>query len=456
MRSSPSARAYDEVIRHVALGARTAARLTRVGAGTSLPGLVIQKLDPGFVRRRASRLGAGVVVVSGTNGKTTTAAMITAILAAEDEAVVANGSGANLFRGIAATLAGTPASARVGVFEVDEGALARLVPALHPRVLVLTNVFRDQLDRFGEPETVAKLLGAAARSMPAGSIVVANADDPLLWDSVSDAAPLGYGVVASEELGATWVTTDAEPEVCPRCGGRLSYRRRTIAHLGAAGCPRCGWASADPSFLASVDESWSFHSMSLRLRGVDVGIGLGGLHNAYNATAAIAACAALGVPVERAAAALREFSARFGRTELLDDHGRPVWVLLMKNPAGASVLVRQLIAERSVGAVVVMLNDRSADGRDVSWIWDANLEPLVRRGLPVVAGGVRAADMAVRIKYAEGDAVAVEPDPLRALAAARDAASGADVAVLATYSAMLDLRAAVLGSRVDRLAEAAA
>src|SRR5207247_7908811 len=126
----------------------------------------------------------GIVVVSGTNGKTTTAGMIAAILEAEDEAVVANGSGANLFRGIAATLASTPASARAGVFEVDEGALARLVPALHPRVLVLTNVFRDQLDRFGEPETVAALLGDAVRSMPAGSTVVANADDPLLWDTV--------------------------------------------------------------------------------------------------------------------------------------------------------------------------------------------------------------------------------------------------------------------------------
>jgi lipid II isoglutaminyl synthase (glutamine-hydrolysing) len=455
MGSSQPVRAYDEVVRRLALAARAAARVTRTGAGTSLPGLLIQKLDPGFVERRAARLGDGVAVVSGTNGKTTTAAMIAAILTAEEEAVVANGSGANLFRGIAATLATTPPSARAGVFEVDEGALARLVPALRPRVLVLTNVFRDQLDRFGEPETVARLLGDAARSMPEGGIVVANADDPLLWDSVADARPVGYGVVAPEDQGEAWVTTDAEPEVCPRCGGALTYRRRSIGHIGAASCARCGWASPDPPFLASVAAGSTFDSLSFRLRGIDVEVGLGGLHNAYNATAAIAACDSLGIPPERAAAALRDFSARFGRTERLDVGGRRVWLLLMKNPAGASVLVRQVISERSVGAVVVMLNDRYADGRDVSWIWDANLEPLVRRGLPVVAGGIRAADVAVRVKYAGGEAAAVETDPLRALAAAGDAASGGDAAVLATYSAMLDLRAAVLGSRVGRVAEVA-
>jgi UDP-N-acetylmuramyl tripeptide synthase len=448
-------RAYDALIRRLALATRAATRLSGSGAGTSLPGLVIQKLDPGFVGRRAGRLTDGIVIVSGTNGKTTTAAMIAAILRAEGVPVVTNESGANLFRGAAATLARAPASARAGVFEVDEGALARLVPALQPRVLVLTNVFRDQLDRFGEPETVARLLGAAARAMPSGSTVVANADDPLLWDSVRETNAVGYGVVAPEEQERAAVTTDAEPEVCPRCGGPLSYRRRSIGHLGAAQCARCGWASPDPPFLASMGES-SFQAMTFALRGMDVRVGLGGLHNAYNAAAAIAACTAFGIPEERAAAALQGFSAKFGRTERLDVDGTHVWLLLMKNPAGASVLVRQVIAERSVGAVIVMLNDRDADGRDISWIWDANLEPLVRRGLPMVASGIRAADMAVRIKYGGGEAVSVETDPRRALAAAREAANGADVAVLATYSAMLDFRAAVLGSRVGRVAEVAA
>src|SRR5207244_4100158 len=140
-----------------------------------------------------------------------------------------------------------------------------------------------------------------------------------------------------------------------------------------------------------------------------------GLHNAYNVAAAVTAASALGIPVDRAGAALRDFSARFGRAERLDVDGLGVWVLLMKNPAGATVVVRQVAAERSIGAVVLMVNDRAADGRDVSWIWDARFEPLVRRGVPIVASGLRAADVALRVKYARGDVVAAEPAPGRAL-----------------------------------------
>ena len=459
MRPSPPVRAYDGTVRALALGVRGASRLARTGAGTSLPGLVIQKLDPGFVRRRAARLDGGIVVVSGTNGKTTTAAMIAAILRSGGDVVVTNASGANLFRGVAASLATMPTGSRAGVFEVDEGALARLVPALRPRALVLTNVFRDQLDRFGEPETVAGLLGDAARLVRGTGAVVANVDDPLLWHAVRDTEPVGYGVVTPPEppeMAAGGPVFDAEPEVCPRCGGPLAYRRRTIAHLGAASCAACGWSTPDPPFLAEVRGASTFDSMSLRLSDVDVDVGIGGLHNAYNAAAAVAAASTFGVTARDAAVALREFSARFGRTERLDVDGARVWVLLMKNPAGASVLVRQVVAERRVGAVLLMVSDRDADGRDVSWIWDANFEPLVRRGLPIVAGGIRAADVAVRVKYAGGETVAVEPDPGRALAAARGAApSGTDVAALATYTSMLDLRGAALGSKVDAVAEVA-
>ena len=455
MRPSPITRALDGAVGVLARGARRASRLTRSGAGTSAPGVVIQRLDPGFVSRRAARLDGGTVVVSGTNGKTTTAAMIASILRAERGEVVANESGSNLFRGVAAALAFAPSRARAGVFEVDEGALARVVPALRPRVLVLTNVFRDQLDRFGEPEIVARLLGDAARAMPPGSAVVANADDPLLWDAVQDLGPIGYGIAAEERIAAG--VSDAEPEVCPRCGGALDYERRTIAHLGAARCARCGWRSAEPAFLASVAGASSFERMSLEVRDARVELGLGGLHNAYNAAAAVAASSAFGIPVDRAAAGLHEFSARFGRTERLDLDGMRVWVLLMKNPAGASVVVRQVVTEPSVGAAILMVNDRSADGRDVSWIWDAEFEPLVRRGMPIVASGVRAADVAVRLKYAGGEPVAVEADARRALEAARSfVPAGRDVAVLATYTAMLDLRAAALGSKVDRVAEVAA
>jgi len=452
-RPGPAARAYDGAIRTAALAVRSLSRLVRAGAGTSAPGVVVQRLDPGFVRRRGDRLSDGVVLVSGTNGKTTTAAMISRILAARDTPVLTNQSGANLFRGVATELATAHGDERAAVFEVDEGALARLVPALEPRVLVLTNVFRDQLDRFGEPETVARLLAEAGGALPEGSTVVANADDPLLWHAVEDLHPLGFGVRAGEPSGSV-ARTDAEPEVCPRCGGPMHYRRRTISHLGAADCTRCEWSSPDPPFLVEVLARPGLDALWLSIGETGFEVRLGGIHNAYNAAAAVAAVTVLGVATSDAAKALETFTPRFGRTERLEFAGRTLWVLLMKNPAGASALVDQVVADPRIRAAVVMLNDLWADGRDVSWIWDADLESLIGRRVPIVAGGIRAYDVGVRIKYAGGSVTASERDPHALLDALMSVTNEGDaVAVLATYTAMLSLRRAVLGSKVARVSD---
>ncbi|MFL5799174.1 MAG: MurT ligase domain-containing protein [Actinomycetota bacterium] len=452
-RPGPAARAYDRAIGAAALAVRSVSRLVRAGAGTSAPGMVLQRLDPGFVRRRSNRLPDGVTLVSGTNGKTTTAAMISHVLAASGTPVLANESGANLFRGVATTLATAGREERAAVFEVDEGALERLVPALGPRVLVLTNVFRDQLDRFGEPETVARLLGEAARALPEGSTVVANADDPLLWHAVEELGPVGFGVRAGGQSGSV-TRIDGEPEVCPRCGGAIRYRHRTFAHLGAAGCARCGWSSADPRFVAEILARPGLDALRLSIGGTGFDVRLGGVHNAYNAAAAVAAASVLGVAPGDAARALESFTPRFGRTEHLEFAGRTLWVLLMKNPAGASALVDQVVADPRIRTAVVMLNDLWADGRDVSWIWDADLESLVRRGVPIVAGGIRAYDVAVRIKYAKGSVAATETDAHALLDAVTSVTEeGGAVAVLATYTAMLSLRRAVLGSRVAQVSE---
>jgi len=341
------------------------------------------------------------------------------------------------------------------VFEVDEGALARLVPALEPRVLVLTNIFRDQLDRFGEPETVARLLARAAHDLPPGSAVVANADDPLLWNAVRDVDPVGFGVRAPVAATAT-ARIDAEPEVCPRCGASVTYRRRTISHLGAAACTRCEWSSDEPRFLADVRARPGLDALTMSIDGVESELRLGGIHNAYNAAAAIAAASALGVPAADAAHALQSFAPKFGRTEELKLERRRLWLLLMKNPAGASTLVDQVLADPRIRAVVIMVNDLWADGRDVSWIWDADFESLVERGITIVAGGIRAYDVAVRIKYTGGSVVATETDPLRAIDAATGVTSEGDgIAVLATYTAMLDTRRAVLGSRAASVSDLA-
>jgi UDP-N-acetylmuramyl tripeptide synthase len=208
--------------------------------------------------------------------------------------------------------------------------------------------------------------------------------------------------------------------------------------------------------LAEVVDHPRLDSLRLSVDGERVDLRLGGVHNAYNAAAAMAAANALGVGTGGAAGALAGFTPRFGRTESLEFEGRTLWVLLMKNPAGASALVHQIEDDPRVRAAAVLLNDRWADGRDVSWIWDADFESLIRLGVPVVAGGIRAYDVGVRIKYGGGQVSATATDVrhlLRAIASVTE--PGDAVAVLATYTAMLSLRSAVLGSRRARVADLA-
>jgi UDP-N-acetylmuramyl tripeptide synthase len=425
-----------------------------------MPGLVLERLAPSFVERRAADLPSGVVVVSGTNGKTTTVAMIASILEGAGHTVVTNSSGANLFRGVAAALLDMKERASVGVFEVDEGALARLVPALRPSVLVLTNVFRDQLDRFGEPETVAGLMAGAAGRLPPGSTVVANADDPLLWHSVRASHPVGFGVrsVGTRAAGDPSLPAECsgEPEICPVCGSGLRYRERTVAHLGASSCRSCGWSSMPPRFRAEVRGPVRLGSMPIEIAGRRLVLRMGGLHNAYNAAAAVAAANAVGVPVGRAVAALEAFHPKFGRSEELELDGAPVRLVLMKNPAGAAALLQQVCSEPRIGSVVVAVSDRPADGRDISWIWDVPFERLAPMRVPVVAAGRRAAEVALRMKYAGIAPSATAREPLAALRTAAAAARGrGPVVVLATYSAMLDVRRAMLGSRSASVVDAA-
>jgi UDP-N-acetylmuramyl tripeptide synthase len=451
------------VVETVARLTGSLSRLAGAGAGTSLPGVILEKLDPDFVARRAAELPDGVMVVSGTNGKTTTASMIRAILAEHGSDVIGNTTGANLVRGVATALLESPPSARVAVFEVDEGALPGLVPMVAPRVLVLTNVFRDQLDRFGEPERVATLLGRSATLLPAGATVVANADDPHLWGAVAPVHPVGYGVVAQDgasppadlpsPVAPSRATTEGEPEACPNCGAELTFLRRTIANLGTARCDRCGWTSAEPEFEARILRLGGLDSVEFEIKGEPITLPMGGIHNVYNAAAAIAATAAVGVPITTAVNALDRFAPRFGRSEALELDGRPVWLALIKNPAGAGAVIREVVTDPRVGAAVIAISDQTADGRDISWIWDADFERLVEFGIPLVPSGRRAFDTAVRLKYAGVDPEPVQTEPPAAIRAAQARCrEGAPlVVVLATYTAMLDVRRAFARSRAGRV-----
>ena len=428
--------------------ARAAAGLSRLagaGGGTTLPGKLLWKLDPDAVDRLAARLPRGSALVSATNGKTTTAAMVARIL--EPSVRLAhNRAGANLVSGVASALLAAR-DPELGLFEVDEAALPEVASRVAPRAVSLGNLFRDQLDRYGELELVAGRWRELARGLPPGALLVANGDDPQL------------GEIAAERPGSVVFGLDdprhASPELqhaadskwCVRCGTPYAYAAAYIGHLGDYRCPACGHARPPLDVVAREIELNGLESVSFRLETPDgsarVELQVPGLYNVYNALAAASLARGLGASMDDIVAGLQRFSAAFGRFERIQLDQRSLLVLLIKNPAGANEVVRTLVAGGAPRLLLVALNDEIADGRDVSWIWDVDFEPLLEGLERLIATGERAAELALRFKYAGVPEHAIEVAP--SLEAALDRGleltpPGEELTALPTYTAMLALR----------------
>ena len=428
--------------------ARGAARLSRLagtGGGTTLPGKLLWKLDPGAVDRLAARLPHGSAVISATNGKTTTAAMAARILEPSMR-LAHNRAGANLVSGVASALVAAR-DAELGLFEVDEAALPEVAGRLSPRAVSLGNLFRDQLDRYGELELVAQRWREMASALPRASTLVANADDPQL------------GAIASERPGSVVFGLDdprhgspelqhaADSKWCVRCGTPYEYAAAYIGHLGDYRCPSCGHARPPLDVAAREIELHGLESVSFSLDTPEgstrVALQVPGLYNVYNALAAATLARGLGASLDAIAAGLKRFSAAFGRFERIQLDERSLLVLLIKNPAGANEVVRTLVAGGAPGLLLVALNDEIADGRDVSWIWDVDFEPLLGSLRRLIATGERAAELALRFKYAgfAEDAIEVVPSLEAALDRGLELTpAGGELTALPTYTAMLALR----------------
>jgi UDP-N-acetylmuramyl tripeptide synthase len=427
----------------VARLAAAASRRTGSGGGTTLPGKLLLRVSPDAIGRLAAPL-ARSTVVSATNGKTTTAKMAAAVLETHGADLCRNFAGANLDSGIASALL-SARSGQLGLFEVDEAALPGVCQALRPSTLVLGNLFRDQLDRYGELELIGDRWHTLAGGLGGGTTVAYNADDPLVAGvGVSALDGFGFGV-EDPTIGRESMQHAADSKWCSRCGHRLVYDTVFLGHLGHWRCPNCGNTRPSPSVVARDVRTIGLDASEFRLElpsgSADVRLPVGGLYNVYNALAAAAIGHAHGVPAAAVAEGLVRFSAAFGRGERIDLAGRQLLVLLIKNPAGANEVIRTLAAEPARKTLVVALNDRIADGRDVSWIWDVDFEELVPQVAEVVVTGTRAAEMGMRLKYAgvEPEAIRVEPALDAALDAGRAAGDG-PLYLLPTYTAMLDLR----------------
>jgi len=418
-------------------------RMFRLGAGETVPGAIVQRLAPSAGRSLAGGLRRGTVVVSGTNGKTTTTSMLTTIAEGQGITCVSNRTGSNMQAGIVGSLMRSP-GAELGIFEVDEAALPTLVPVLRPHTLVLTNIFRDQLDRFGEPERVSRLFADAITLLNGGSILVVNADDPFLY-GWGPSRPTRYFGVRSDFTDAGRGGS-GDPELCPACGAALFAESRTFAHLGAFRCRACAWRSPVANTVARVIDRGGLSALRIEVDGAECTLNVGGLYNAYNAIAALAAGDALGFDRRAAMDSLSQFRPRFGRLEEVMFEDVPISIVLAKNPAGANAIIEE-IGSSDVGAIVLAVNDRAADGRDVSWIWDIDVERLSGLGVPVVASGLRAQEVALRLAYASVASIAIEAEPVSAIRMALTLGARRRIVVLATYTAMLELRAALLGRR---------
>jgi len=420
------------------------------GGGTTLPGRMLVRMAPDAIERLAAQLDHGSIVVSSTNGKTTTAGMIAGILQAAARHPVHNRAGSNMHWGVATAL--LEQTGDEGLFELDEGWLPRVAPSLRPRLLVLGNLFRDQLDRYGELERLADEWAELVASMEGSCEFALNADDPLIAD-------LGRDRELRRRPGVTYFgiedTRQALPELqhahdakhCRRCGSPYSYERAFVGHLGHYICPNCHADRPAPDIAATEIELHGISGSSVRITtpegDLDVKLPLPGLYNVYNALAAVAAGLRSGVSLEQVQQGLESMRAVFGRVETIEVSGKPVSILLIKNPAGANEVLRTLTLESSDGGIDLWLalNDRIADGRDVSWIWDADFELLSGGVRRVICSGTRAPEMALRLKYAGWPEDSIEVmEPIAGSLDAAVAAAPERLFALPTYTALLELR----------------
>lgn len=409
----------------LALG-RAAGLLSRVlgRGGSALPGLIAEKIDPRTIEKLVGGVRRGVVIVTGTNGKTTTTKMLVGILQAEGLSVVTNPTGSNLARGIATHLMRAASwrgrmDADLAVFEVDEAAVRTLSPRLSPKLIIVTNLARDQLDRFGELATTAEHVAAALRH---AEVAVLNADDPLVVEMADAGADPRFFGAASEvrdSMPADSSLYGALEEGGPRPDLRVRLERAEAEGFG------------------------EYVQLSLGDDRLELHLQVPGTYNGYNAAAALLAGLEYGADTPRAVAALEAIRPAFGRGQVIDWRCRRVRLLLVKNPAGFNQIIR-LLADIEPSSVLIAINDLDADGRDVSWLWDARLEDLTASRHRFGTSGLRAYDMGLRLKYADIEAWS-EPD----LGVALDrlvgsAAEGETVLLVPTYTAMLRLHSMLL------------
>ena len=431
-------------------------RTFRLGAATTLPGQLARRVDPSILTRLSASLPMGCVLITGTNGKTTTTSLISQMGEQAGWSIVHNHGGANLIDGLTSPFVqragwGGSCGEDIAFLETDEAVVPRAVSEIQPRGLVVTNFFRDQLDRFGELDKTVSLVRKGVQAMPAGSTVYLNADDPLVA-SLQERSDLNYVFFGlnAPEMSTAEMLQSSEAQVCPRCGSTLDYSFFYYAHHGKYHCPSCGFKRPEPTIYATDVALHGLKGSTLTIHNNigswRVAVQLPGMYNLYNVLAATAAATGLGVALDDMNNALQKLPPAFGRMETLEVSGREMTIALVKNPTGCNEVLRTFLDDGRDIHLLMALNDNIADGTDISWIWDVDMEQLAgqaHRIRSLTLTGQRAPELAVRLKYA-GIPVQ-QQDIIPGLEAAFQRAlstvpEGEMMQVMPTYTAMLALR----------------
>jgi lipid II isoglutaminyl synthase (glutamine-hydrolysing) len=412
----------------------------------------VPRIAPNALPTIANRLRHGSALVSGTNGKTTTSRIIAHLLRGSNLVPLHNRAGANLVTGLVSavveqtTLAGNPRG-DVGLFEVDEATLPKAIQLLQPRFVVLTNIFRDQLDRYGEVQFIFNLWKKAFDALPPESTLILNADDPLVAALGQDRSNVVYFGLGDTTLGESRPAHAVDARLCARCGARYEVELTFYSHLGHYRCLSCGLTRPQPTIVAtrcqSLGDQGSRLTIGIPGATLTVDLKLPGLYNVYNALAAVAVCVGFGLAPAALTRDLETFIAAFGRLERIEVEDRHLFLALVKNPVGFTEVLKIVASAESTSNLAILINDHFADGTDVSWLWDVEFELLFDKVNAVICSGTRAEDLAVRLKYAQipVERIHLQSEPRHALEQILERSDPGDtVYILPTYTAMLEVR----------------
>lgn len=415
-------------------------RLLNKSSGTSFVGMLVLKICPDFLKYCSKYIKKYIITITGTNGKSTTSGLIAHILETAHQKVVHNLKGANMLTGVANVFALSIAPLKrydYAVIESDEAYLTKLYDYMKSDYLVVTNLFRDQLDRYGELNTTAQFIKNAIDKNQDLKLIL-NADDPIVATFDRTKYAVYYGFENVEYDCSYEHKSNAPSEIfnC-MCGEELKYSKQFFAQQGHYYCPKCGYKRHECNYSADVKVYNDYSILTVRNRGIsfEFKVNLAGLYNAYNALAAISLGFETGMNQEEIQKSLDTYHAIFGRTEKRTINGNPTVIQLIKNPTGASEVLKTVDLKSNI---VIAINDNYADGRDISWLWDSDFEQLKNAEKLVITSGCRANDMATRLKYAgiPQEKIIVEPNIKKAIDKATTAGK---TTILPSYTALLKI-----------------